>query len=182
MDIKKIAVIISAILIFSVGGYFIWKSFSGSGSSSAPFPSPTPGGSISPEDARDDQRIKDILYLSGIIDIYNLDHDGHVFIAKEGQKISDEGSAVFRELKDSGYLDKALKDPVPDKYYYGYYSDGHTYELTAVLENKSSGKCEIFGDLCVYKISKKDIPFFDDGYQDDQGGNYDYETEYIGPK
>ncbi len=175
MDIKRIFIIISFVLFFAVGGYFIWKSFSGSAVAPGFFPSPVPADNISPEDARDDQRISDILYLSEIIDNYNFDHKGNIFITDKGQKISDEGSAIFRELKDNGYLSKALKDPLPDKYYYGYYSDAYMYALTAVLENKNSGKCEIIGDLCIYKVTKEADPFLSENYSDN---TYDFKDEF----
>lgn len=109
---------------------------------------------ISPEDARDNQRIDDINRLSEAVESYLNDHDGQFPVANEAEKISDEESNVFKTLKAGNYLEKSLKDPLPDKYYYGYVSRGFEYELTSVLENKASGKCVIIEDLCLYKIKK----------------------------
>ncbi|MCG2693695.1 type II secretion system protein GspG [Candidatus Parcubacteria bacterium] len=150
MDTKKTAIIILIILILGFGGYFIWKNyFSPVSNPSAPATSQS---QISPEDARDNRRIKDIDRLSEAVESYMNDHDGQFPVANEVEKISDEESNVFKTLKAGNYLEKPLKDPAPNKYYYGYISHGYEYELTAALENKTSGKCEISGNLCLYKI------------------------------
>jgi len=160
MDTKKTAIIILIILILIIGGYFIWNNYF---SLSSDVPATTPENQISQEDARDNQRMRDLLYLSEMIDIYAEVHNGQPMVASDWEKISDEESNVFKMLKADNYLEKPLKDPSPDKYY-GYRSDGSVYELSAALENKASGKCEISGDLCLYKIQKEGLTYAEDEY------------------
>jgi len=155
MDNKKIIMAVLVILVFILAGVLAWKSFFGlaPGGVSSALVSPVQNIVLSPEDTRDEQRIKDLLILSEKIDINNTDRGNYAFIANEWQNISDEKSGIFRELQDTGNLENPLKDPSPDKYY-SYWSDGNAYELRAILENKNSDKCELSGELCIYKIRK----------------------------
>lgn len=159
MDIKKGIVAVLIILISVISGVLSWRIFSGPPNlriSSSPLLSIAVEDN-SEQDARDDQRIKDLLSLSEKIYASNIKLGGYAFAAGEWQNISVEENPLVLELKNNGFLDAALNDPMPDKYY-SYRSDGYTYELRAVLENRNSGKCEISGGLCLYTIEKEMAP------------------------
>jgi len=168
MDTKKTAIAILIILTLVIGGYFVWKNYL---SPSSDVPVTTPETQISPEDARDNQRIMDMDNLREAIESYMANNSGQFPVADEQEKISNEESNIFKTLKAGRYLTQPIKDPAPDKYYYGYRSDGQSYELTAVLENKLSDKCEITNsNLCLYKIHGTFEYFYNDE---------DYSDEYM---
>ncbi|MFA6097480.1 MAG: hypothetical protein WC788_07685 [Candidatus Paceibacterota bacterium] len=158
MDIKKGVIAVLIISIISISGNLSWRIFSG--------PTTLRLSSSSPllliiddsleQNARDDQRVRDILLLSEKIFASNTKLGGYAFVASEWQNISVEENPLVLELENNGYIEMALKDPQPDKYY-SYRSDGYTYELRAVLENKNSGKCEVLEDQCFYTVKKEMI-------------------------
>ncbi len=158
---KRITIFILIIFIFSVSGCTIVKNDSGS-SKASPTPSalsgvegmPEPEKKLSPEDDRDNHRISDIVNISMAIESYAKGNNGQYPKTEGSEKISDEASNVFQAMKAGGFLYQPIKDPVPDKYYYGYKSDGQAYEITAVLENKNGGRCTMAGNYCIYKFKK----------------------------
>jgi hypothetical protein len=176
MDNKKSVVAVLVILTFLLVGVLALKSFVGSKPAVNNSPSNFPVQDIvlSPEDTRDEQRIKDLIILSEKIDINNADRGNYAFVANDWQNISDEESGIFRELQETGNLENPLKDPSQDKYY-SYWSDGNAYELRATLENKNSGKCEMSGELCIYKIRKELKIAADEDYT-----GYEYDNAYTG--
>lgn len=152
---KKTSLLILMIFIFNVSGCTIVKN----DSLNLPKPSPTltPEKKISPEDERDNHRISDIMNISTALEQYAKSNNGQYPKAEKSEKISDESSSVFQAMNAGSFLYQSIKDPLPDKYYYGYKSDGQAYEITAVLENKESGLCVIAGSYCIYKFKKGEI-------------------------
>jgi hypothetical protein len=166
MDNKKSIAAVLVILIFVLVGVLALKSFYEPASQPGLFNSSATSlvNSVAEQDIRDEQRIKDIAYLSKQIEAYtNTELGGLIFVAVEEQNISDENSPIFLTLKNYGYLDKVLQDPQADKYHYSYRTEGSAYELRAVLENKNSGKCEIKGGLCLYLVKKEIVPLSVEG-------------------
>ncbi len=160
MNIKKSIILVLIISAFGAAGCTIVKNKTEEPPKVSPTPTPEAEKKISPEDDRDNQRINDIMNISAALESYassNVKTEGPYPETKGVEKISDESSAVFKQLNQDGYLKQILKDPLPDKYYYGYSSDGFAYELTAVLENKASGLCIMAGNYCIYKFTKGKI-------------------------
>lgn len=120
----------------------------------SPTPTPMADKKVSAEDNRDNDRINDIMAISLALEQYANNHGGQYPQTVSAEKISDETSNVFQILKAGGYFLQLINDPLPDKFYYGYNSDGQSYEITAVLENQSGGRCVIEGNYCLYKFKK----------------------------
>lgn len=157
MDIKEITILILTVLIFGTTGCTIVKNDSGSLAKASPTPAPEAEKKISPEDERDNHRISDVMNISAALESYAVKNNAQYPKTDGSEKISDEASDVFQAMKASGFLFQPIKDPVPDKYYYGYKSDGQAYELTAVLENKEGGRCAMAGNYCIYKFKKGEM-------------------------
>lgn len=159
MDIKEGVIAVLIISIIGISGSLSWKIFSGPTTLRI---SSSPSLSIAvdynaEQNARDDQRIKDILLLNEKIFASNTKLGGYAFVAGDWQNISVEDNPLVLELENNGYLDKALQDPLPGNYY-SYRSDGFTYELRAVLENRDSGKCEVLEGQCFYTVKREMAP------------------------
>lgn len=152
---KKTSILILTILIFSASGCTIVKN--NSGSLAKPAMTPEAEKKISPEDERDNRRISDIMKFSAALERYAKNNNGQYPKVDGAEKISDEASGVFQIMKAGGYIFQPIKDPKPDKYYYGYKSDGRSYELAAVLENQEGGRCAMAGNYCIYKFTKGEI-------------------------
>ncbi|MEK7142656.1 MAG: type II secretion system protein GspG [Patescibacteria group bacterium] len=67
-------------------------------------------------------------------------------------KTSDINGSLAKNLIPS-YLEELPDDPLSPQYWYGYKSDGLTFELTAVLEDKSDPEGIMSGSNFLYKIT-----------------------------
>lgn len=67
-------------------------------------------------------------------------------------KTSDSNSVLSQAIVPT-YLESLPKDPLTPNFYYGYKSDGQTFEITAVLEDKSDSSGKIIGSLNIYKVT-----------------------------
>jgi len=106
--------------------------------------------------SRDDRRIINLDFYSQALDNYLINNDKYP-IAETTEKISEESSNIFQILSKGGFLTESYKDPSGGDKYYGYKSDGVSYELTAVLEDSKDSRCSIKGNYCIYRL-KKEIP------------------------
>lgn len=105
-------------------------------------------------DDRDNQRVKDLAEISAAIDEFAKFNKG-IFPETGGyEKISEEDNYVFKLLRRNGYLKKIYKDPLSGSYFYGYKSNGNSYELTASLEDREDVRCVRSGELCIFIIKK----------------------------
>ncbi len=104
------------------------------------------------EKMRDTQRMENIVKIKEALDNYAKENKGFYPKTEGAEKISDAVSSSFLALQNGNYISKLYVDPLPDKYFYGYFSDGKSYELTTVLE-KQKDKCVQEGDVCVYRLS-----------------------------
>jgi len=176
MDIKnnykKILVLIGVAIIIFIG-YSVWRSYndqkginegeridvpaeelgvkdngaSGAGPQQVPADIPT-------SDDRDNQRVKDLNDIGLAIDEYSKFNNNEYPVTSGYENISDENSYVYKLLRQDGYLRKKYEDPISGSYFYGYKSDGKSYELTAALEDKNDPRCENIGNYCIYKLKK----------------------------
>jgi hypothetical protein len=172
MDIKKtsIAIIIILILIIGIGGYFIWKD------NSKPITNPEQNNSVvAEEDARlrmidrDIKRIEDLNALVIALVNYAASNNYQYPITNGAEKISDEENIIFKILKSGKYLDKLYQDPIPDKNYYGYTSDGSRFDLTASLENPNDERCIPTSNLCIYTLTSEEVEMMMYEMEEDYG-------------
>jgi len=124
-----------------------------------PTPSPTPVPEAarepvpSPQGAGDSERIADLDNLRAQLLIYYIANASYPSTDGEIEKIlSDtvQDSMLYTALVPV-YLPVLPVDPNPS-FYYGYSSDGTSYELTSVLEDKDNPECVLVGDFCVRRI------------------------------
>lgn len=82
---------------------------------------------------RDAQRKSDLKKLQTALELYKADHATYP-IATQQTKTNDPAN-LLRPLVDSRFLVKLPVDPLDPQYFYGYTSDGTTYELSSILED-----------------------------------------------
>ena len=158
-----------AMIVF--GGYSVWKSYSDqkgitegesvvvlvkeidNGNIPEPVLPETPTANRTSDD-RDNQRVKDISDIGYAIDEYAKYNRNEYPITNGYEKISDENSYIYKLLRQDGYLKKNYMDPLSGSRFYGYRSDGKSYELTAAFEDANDPRCEPVGNLCIYVVNK----------------------------
>ncbi len=67
-------------------------------------------------------------------------------------KTSDTESTLTKALTPT-FLEKLPNDPLAPTYYYGYKSDGTTFEITTVLEDKTDPAGTTAGTYFIYKVT-----------------------------
>ncbi|KKQ18276.1 MAG: hypothetical protein US31_C0006G0007 [Berkelbacteria bacterium GW2011_GWA1_36_9] len=67
-------------------------------------------------------------------------------------KTSDANSVLAQAIVPT-YLQSLPNDPLAPNFYYGYKSDGQTFEITTVLEDKSDSSGTMTGNLNIYKVT-----------------------------
>ncbi len=99
----------------------------------------------------DQTRKADLAKIKEALTKYFADN-GQFPQAPDGVKTSDMTSALAQGLVPK-YLDKLPDDPLAPQYYYGYKSDGQSFELTAVLEDKTDSEGTSIGQFFIYKLT-----------------------------
>lgn len=116
--------------------------------------------SISPEastspgettNANDQRRKADLAKIKEALTKYFADNDQFP-LAITGVKTADQTTVLYQALVPK-YLEKLPDDPLAPQYYYGYKSDGQTFELTCVLEDKTDPEGTLIGQLYIYKLT-----------------------------
>lgn len=100
----------------------------------------------------DAKRKNDLFEIKKALGTY-FEANGRKYPASTGiEKLNDRNAEIYKIL--SGYMDEGLLyDPNHPEYYYGYNSNGISFELSARLENSEDENCEILEEyLCIYKI------------------------------
>lgn len=103
---------------------------------------------------RDNQRKLDLAEIARAIEEYAKFNKGEYPVTVGYEKISDKNNVLNQILRRDGYLTKEYADPSSGASFYGYKSDGKSYELTAVLENKNDISCMNIGNYCIYILKK----------------------------
>ncbi len=114
-------------------------------------PSPV---AISPTESplsNDATRKKDLATLQLALKKYFADNGAYP-ISSSKIKTSDQSSVLAQALVPT-YLSALPDDPAAPQYYYGYSSDGKTFALTAVLDNKTDKSGTLNGNLNVYTVT-----------------------------
>lgn len=104
----------------------------------------------------DARRVNDLVVISQALAAYNKDHSGYPSTEMKLVKLSDTENIVAKELRPK-YLTVLPADPGTGGAFYGYRSDGKTYELTAALENQNDPLCLVEGNLCLLKIKNGEV-------------------------
>ncbi len=103
--------------------------------------------------AHDAKRQSDLQQLRTALIFYYDDNNSYP-IAKNMEKTSEKNSAIYKLVPK--YISEIPVDSLEPNYYYGYKSDGKTYELTARAEEKGSARCtKINENLCLFIVSGK---------------------------
>lgn len=112
--------------------------------------SPTSSPQIT-SNVNDETRKKDLANISKALKNYFLAKSKYP-LAPETIKTSDKTSVLAVELAPT-YIESLPQDPLSPDFYYGYKSDGQSFELTAVLEDKSDPSGVLTGKYNIYKIT-----------------------------
>lgn len=161
-------VFLALILVGGVLLFFSWKGwikigFLGGGKASpaasvsseisSPTPSPSESVKSSPEPAtniNDQTRKSDLEKIQEALKKYFV-AKGEYPISVDAMKTSDAGNILEQALVPT-YLEKLPLDPLTPEYYYGYKSDGKSFEITCVLEDKTDPSAIKVGNFYIYKI------------------------------
>lgn len=153
-------IVVAAVLVF-----FSWKGWIKIGqnfwqkTTPAPTASPTvttsPSIENSPEiiaNVNDQARKSDLENIQQALKRYFVDKGSFPSTNGSLVKTSDSESILAKALVPT-YLEKLPDDPLAPKDFYGYKSDGASYELTCILEDTSDPAGFKNGDLYLYKIT-----------------------------
>lgn len=99
----------------------------------------------------DETRKKDLANLKNALEKYFTEKAEYPKSAAK-IKTSDPNNVLTQALVPN-FLAQMPDDPLTPKYYYGYQSDGQSFELTGVLEDKSDTAGTLVGDFNVYKLT-----------------------------
>lgn len=117
---------------------------------------PTPMASWAPSaepvpDSNDAIRKKDLASIQLALKKYYADNGNYPVSAVE-VKTSDSQSILAQALIPT-YMSILPDDPLAPQYYYGYKSDGRTFELTCVLEDSTDTAGVPMGNLNIYTVT-----------------------------
>lgn len=104
--------------------------------------------------ANDTTRKKDLVDLKAALKKYYQAQQSYP-VAATSQKTSDATSAL--SVLVPTYIAELPIDPLSPTYYYGYKSDGKTFELTTVLEDKTTAGGTQVGTLYIYKVTDTSV-------------------------
>lgn len=152
-------ILVAGILVFlswkgwiSLGG--IEKLWGGGKASPTPTlitsvePSNLPSGTVN---TNDQTRKADLAKIKDALTKYFTDNNQFP-LAPNGVKTSDSTSVLAQALVPK-YLDKLPDDPLAPQYYYGYKSDGESFELTSILEDRNDPEGITLGQYYIYKLT-----------------------------
>lgn len=125
-------------------------------------PQISPQGSLSPSSSpqttanvNDETRKKDLANIKNALKKY-YDQKSVYPVSLTIVKTSDQNGSLYLALVP-GYIESLPDDPTAPSLYYGYKSDGQTFELTAVLEDKSDAAGTMTNGYNLYKITNASI-------------------------
>jgi hypothetical protein len=101
--------------------------------------------------ARDTQRKADLKSIETALASYYAKYGRYPNSSNQEIQTRTRGNVLSRDLVPT-YLASLPVDPLSDKYYYGYKSDGSSYELNAVLGNSSDSEGTMTGSINLYII------------------------------
>ena len=102
--------------------------------------------------SRDATRKTDLASISAALKLYHQDN-GQYPIAATNERTDSANSVLASALVDK-YLSSIPKDPQTPDHYYGYKSDGESFQLSCILENTSDSAGKKVGNLFLYIMTK----------------------------
>ena len=160
-------IFLSLIVVMAILVFFSWKGWIKIGqnfwhkSTPTPTASPTSSISLTPSNAaspeiianvNDQIRKKDLENLQDALKLYFVEKGNYPSTDSVLIKTSDSNSVLAQALVLK-YLEKLPDDPLAPSDFYGYKSDGTSFELTCVLEDTSDPDGARSGNLYLYKIT-----------------------------
>lgn len=121
-------------------------------------PSASPIASSSPvvsTNVNDETRKKDLTTIKGILDKYYLANSKYP-VSTTASKTSDKTGILYAALVPI-YAESLPDDPLAPQYYYGYKSDGATFEITCILEDKSDTSGTLVNSMNIYKVTNLSV-------------------------
>lgn len=111
------------------------------------------------EESRDQTRKEDLKKIQSALEQFYQSYQRYP-LASELSKTNQAGNILDQELVAGGFMAELPKDPQEPTYYYGYRSDGQTYELTSILENGNDPEAISISGFFIYKITspKQELP------------------------
>lgn len=155
-NIKILIILLLIVAIIGSGVYFIRKGKSEQDSQVQPHGENSFIDEGSAKRAeRDNRRIVDLNIIGRALIEYSKNNANQYPKTNGIERISNGDNFVFKTLKNGRYLDQLYKDPISEKYYYGYDSNGSRFDLSAVLEDKNDARCSVKGNICIYKFTSE---------------------------
>ncbi|MBI2588392.1 type II secretion system protein GspG [Candidatus Berkelbacteria bacterium] len=114
---------------------------------SVTIPSPT----LTPAEQRDKTRKADLAEIKNALDAYFIDTGAYP--QTSGMEKTNATVSNLKTALVSAYIASLPVDPQDPTFYYGYKSDGITYELTSVLEDQNDPAGEVSGSYFIQKIT-----------------------------
>jgi len=105
--------------------------------------------------SNDDQRKADLASIKSALQKYYQANNSYPS-ASIVQKTLDPNCVLNSALVPT-YLSKLPVDPLTPTYYYGYMSDGKTFQLTAILEDKTDAAGIQVGNNFIYKVTDSSV-------------------------
>lgn len=151
--ILGVLLIIGGVVAASLLGWVNFGDLLGGGN-----PEPSSSASVSPSasptavlNRNDQQRKADLANIKTNLQKYFNDKQSYP-VATTMEKTTDPGSVLAAALVPA-YMATLPVDPLSPNSFYGYKSDGKSYELSAVLEDLTDPSCMVTGKICIYKVT-----------------------------
>lgn len=103
---------------------------------------------------RDSRRKNDLNVLLSHLQRYAADSGGAYPVTEGLDRVSASHESVLIGYLIPRYAPSLLYDP-QQNFFYGYRSDGATFQLSAVLESNEDPECVMEGAICIYRINEK---------------------------
>lgn len=156
-----ILISVGALIILGGGGYGVYTLLNKPAAEKTPVPTtleePITGGTTAPAPTltlaqqRDKTRKADLTEMKNALDSYFIDIGAYPKTTG-----IEKTNAVASNLKTAlvtTYIAALPVDPQDPTFYYGYKSDGTTYELTSILEDQTDPLGEVSGSYFIQKIT-----------------------------
>jgi hypothetical protein len=108
---------------------------------------------LTPEKKRDAQRKTDLSIIAKGLEGYFTANSKYP-VATKSEKIFATSGTIYSSLTPT-YISTTPIDPSDPTYYYGYESDGKSYKLSAVLEDKTDSEGKVVGSINLYFLTSQ---------------------------
>jgi len=144
-------IIAGSVVILALAGWIYYHNYYKQKPKATEQPKETIEFELSVEEGRDRTRKQDLSKIQSALAQFYQKNQKYPQ-ALEVSKTNQVDNILEQELVPAGFIETLPKDPLDPTYYYGYKSDGQTYELTSVMENGNDPEATRVGDFYIYKI------------------------------